>query len=264
MRGDGNCFYYSIPIAFSGFTAGWTPETVRSFKKLLLAHLKKPGAAKNLNQSTISKLKERLAKEGAWAQAPEVALTSEVLDLCIYVLSYNPSNKLPWFVTLFVPPKHKKAVYTEGKCPDTMSYSEEQLASALFSCPAKCGKHEPIFLLLRDQHYQPLKLKEKPPSPPHAKTEASLLQNQPLAPPAKKHASFAASPPESPAASPPKRPSTETEGFLLKYLEIVGKQLKLAQQFLKSNNIKDQELLTQYSKITEEWEKIAQKLQQSS
>ncbi|NDH07237.1 hypothetical protein EBX93_15185 [bacterium] len=191
-----------------------------------------------------------------------MALTSELLDLCIYVFSYNPKHELCWFVTLFVPPKLQEAVYTKGKCHHTRSYSKKQLERAVFPCPANYGQHEPIFLLLKDQHYQPLKLlkpRDKGASPLPDNKKAPLLQKQPssLSSSLLKNVQFTARHP------PLKTPSTETKRFLQRYLEIVEEQLQLADEFLKKNNVKDQDLLTQYRNITDEWEKVAQRLQKS-
>jgi len=280
VPGGGNCFYYSLGPALNGFEKRylWKLERIERFKKHLLKKLDKSTLKKDADERTVDALTRRLRTPDKFAQEPEVALTAEVLNLCIYVFSYDPKNPRPWLVVLHVPPLYREEVYKN--CPETKSYTAEELKKARFPCSTSCGEHKPIFLLhdKRAQHYQPLQVTAEKSSPvggttvpkQSPKTAAVAPLHKPAAPPAvaplhkeepppapvlKKQVSF--------AASPPRRLSDETRTFLGKYLKLVERQLQLADAFMKKNDVADKELLDLYKKVTAEWVTTASKLSSS-
>ena len=158
VNGDGNCFYYSVLWSLN------YPETVESaenLKKILSDHLKESGAGRSFDRLTRRQLRERLETPRAWAEAAEIRLTADVLDVCIFVfkpLSYDRSKGQTWSLSSYVPAEVREICEHTGRA---LSY-QDILETYFCQDPALCGQKTIFLLNVHDNHYMPLQMLRRP------------------------------------------------------------------------------------------------------
>lgn len=162
VRGDGNCFYYSVLSSISRFQNRGSAADAKELKQILAAFLSTSRTRDFLKAvpSELQGLKHRLRTDFAWAEEPEIRLTAELLDVCIFV--FKPvldrrTGEQKWILSSYLPVDVAKICRFHGKALS----AQDVLETYFCQDPGLCG-HKAIYLLNADEnHFVPLERRRR-------------------------------------------------------------------------------------------------------
>ena len=155
VKGDGNCFYYAVLSSINRFQYREREQDADGLKKLLLEYLENHRARRSFDGLTRRGLEKRLRTPRAWAEAAEIRLTADFLDVCIFVfkpLFKNRGEAQRWSLSSYVPKEFRDVCEHAGRA---LSY-QDILETYFCQDAALCGPKTIFLLNVHENHYVPL------------------------------------------------------------------------------------------------------------
>ena len=160
VKGDGNCFYYAVLSSINRFQYKEREQDADGLKKLLSEYLQQPRARRSFDDLTRRGLAKRLRTPKAWAEAAEIRLTADFLDVCIFVfkpLFKNRGEAPRWSLSSYVPEEFRGVCEHAGRA---LSY-QDILETYFCQDTALCGPKTIFLLNVHENHYVPLQRRRR-------------------------------------------------------------------------------------------------------